>query len=202
MGSPQLLIEPRFLQALAVEPGVLDRDRRFGGQGLEDELRRLRSQGPLDPAVQVQDADATVFRHIVGCLDKAEELQRDARDVADAERDGALVRVAQRVVEEIGDQAWLAALEHLLRDLAAGFEPFPGQRGPVAPAAQLELQGALWREKHEEPAVRVGDRDRGIDDQRQDMVQHLGRAERSQAVEQRRHLPEVAHRRGRVLAGL
>ena len=34
------------------------------------------------------------------------------------------------------------------------------------------------------------------------MVQHLGRAERSQAVEQRRHLPEVAHRRGCLLVGL
>ena len=115
---------------------------------------------------------------------------------------GALVRVGQRVVEEIGDQAWLAAREHLLRDLAAGFEPVPGQRGPVAPAAQLELQVALWREKHEEPAIRVGDRNRGIDHQRQDMVQHLGRAERSEAFEQRRHLPEVAHRRGRLLVGL
>ena len=42
---------------------------------------------------------------------------------------------ADIVGKEIGDQAWLAALEHLLRDLAAGFEPVPGQRGPVAPAA-------------------------------------------------------------------
>ena len=158
-------------------------------------------QGPLDAAVQVQDADATVFLHVVGCLDIAEELQRDARDAADAERDSAvaLVRVGQRVVEEIGDQAWLAALEHLLRDLAAGFEPGPGQRGPVAPAAQLELQVALWREEHDKPAVRIGDRNRGIDHQRQDMVQHLGRPECTQAVEQRRQLPEVAHRRGRGL---
>ena len=93
----------------------------------------------------------------------------------------------------------MSTLEHLLRDLAAGFEPVPGQRGPAAPAAQLELQVTLWREEHEEPAVRVGDRNRGIDHQRQDMIQHLGRAERSQAVEQRRQLPEVAHRRSRRL---
>ena len=40
--DPHLLLHPRLLERLAIEPGVLDRDRRLGGQRLERRARRAR----------------------------------------------------------------------------------------------------------------------------------------------------------------
>ena len=62
-------------------------------------------------------------------------------------------------------------------------------------ARQLHLEHAVVGGQHDEAALGAGHFDRGVEHERQHFVEHAARAERAQAFEQRRQLPDVADRR-------
>ena len=196
-GDPHLLLHPRLLHRLAVEAGVLDGDRGFGRQRFERGARRSRQQRPLLLAVEIQDADAPLLAHVLGLVDVAHQAQRNAQDVADAERDGAHVHVGEIAVEQVGDDARFAGAEDFLGNLPAGREAAAGQRDVAAAARHLEFEIHALERQHDEAALRAADLDRRIQHQRQHVVEDPARAERAQAFEQRGDLAQVADRGGR-----
>ena len=127
-GDPHLLLHPRLLHRLAIEPRVLDRDGGLGGQRLERGAGRVREQRALLAVVEVQHADAALLADGLGSIEVAHQAQRHAQHVADAERDRAGVHVGQLAVEQVGDDARLAGAEDFLGNLAAGREAAAGQR--------------------------------------------------------------------------
>ena len=78
----------------------------------------------------------------VGAIEIAHHAQRDARDVADAERDRAHVHVGEVAVEQVGHDLQLAGDEDLFRNLAAGVEAGAGQGDAALGARQLHLERA------------------------------------------------------------
>ena len=126
--DPHLLLHPRLLHRLAIEAGVLDRDRRLGRERLERGPRRVRQQRALLAAVEIQDADPALLADRFRLVEIAHQPQRHAQHVADAERHGAHVHVGELAVEQVGDDPRLAGAEHFLGNLAAGREAAAGQR--------------------------------------------------------------------------
>jgi len=133
-GDLELLLELRLVERLAVEPRVLDRERRFGAERLERGLRRRRFQRATVAAVEIEDADDLVGAPLLGALDVAHEAQRRAEHLPDAERDGARVELREVAVEQILDDLLLAGREHLFRNLAARVERPARQRDVPARA--------------------------------------------------------------------
>ena len=137
----------------------------------------------------------------LGLVDVAHQAQRHAQHVADAERDGAHVHVGEVAVEQVGDDPRLAGAEHLLGNLAARRESAARERDAAAAARQLELElvavlAASMMKPRSAPLTSM----RRIEHQRQHVVEHAAGAERAQALEERRDLPQVAdRRRGRSL---
>src|SRR5262249_23472837 len=60
-GDAHLLLHLRLLHRLAIEPRVLDRDRRLGGQRFERALRGAGKEAALLAAVEIEHADAFLF---------------------------------------------------------------------------------------------------------------------------------------------
>ena len=104
-----------------------------------------RSQRAALAAVEIQHADDLVGALLLGALDVADQAQRRAEHVADAERHGAGVQLRQIAVEQILDDRLLAGGEHRLGNLAAGLERAPRQRDLAARPRQLELELACAR---------------------------------------------------------
>ena len=77
---------------------------------------------------------------VVGALDVADQPQRRAQHVADAERDRARVQRREVAVEQILDDRLPARREHRFGNLAAGLERAARQRDLAARARQLELE--------------------------------------------------------------
>ncbi len=197
-GDLHLLLHPRLLERLAVEPGILDRDRGLGGQRLERGAGGARQQGALLAAVEIEHADALLFGLLIGAVQIAHQAERGAQDVADAERHGADVHVGEIAVQQVGDDLLLAGREDLFWDLSAGLEALAGEREPAAPARDLELQLAGRRRQHDEAALGAGDLERRVHHQREHFVEHAARAESAQPFEQRGHLAQIADGRRRV----
>ena len=159
----QLPLESCLLLALAVEPRVLDRDRRFRRQCLEAVLDRPGTERSLFPAVQIEYADGTHVVGVVRVLDIPDQLQWDAIDGPDAELDGAFVGLGEHLVVQVGDELWFGGGEHLFGDLSAGFEGVAGQRGLLGPAPERELQCAGGVDEHDEAAFSPAQGDRVVD---------------------------------------
>ncbi len=123
--------------------------------------------------------------------------------MADAERHGPHVDVGEVAIEEVGHDLLLAGLEDLFGNLAAGLEALARQRHAAAAPGdfELELVLVLGARQHDEAALRTGDLERRVHDERQDLVEHAAGAERAQPFEKGGDLPQVAHRRRRVLVG-
>ena len=121
--------------------------------------------------------------------------ERNARDVANAELHRAEVHVGEIAVEQVGDDLQLAGREHFFRNLAAGLESGAGQRDAALGARQLHFEvGARCagvRRQHDEAALGAGDVDRRVEHEREDLVEHAAGAQRAQALEQRRELPQI-----------
>ena len=189
-GDLELLLQLRFVERFAVQARVLDGERRFGAERLERRPRRRGSERAPFPAVEVQNADRLVGPALVRALDVPHEAKRRAQDVADAERDGSRVQARQIAVEQILDDRLLAGGEHLLGNLAARLERAARQRYLAARAGHLELELPLVVRQHDEAALRPGHFDRGIEHEREHLVEDAARAERAQPLEQRCHLAQ------------
>ena len=140
----QLLLELRLVERLAVQPRVLDRQRRFGRQRVE--RRRSREADRRAPRSRLSRYSTPidlVGAFLLGALDVAHQAQRRAQHVADAERDRAGVQLREVAVEQILDDRLLAGGEDLLGNLAARLERAAGQRHLAARARQLELEHAF-----------------------------------------------------------
>src|SRR5207302_3762448 len=197
-GDLQLLLELRFVERFAVEPRVLDCQRRFGRQRLERRLRRRRPQRAALAAVEVQHANELLGDFLLDALDVPDQPQRRAEHVADAERDGAGVLRGEIAVEEIFDDRLLPRREHRLGNLAARLERPSRQRYLAARARQLELELLLAVGEHAEAALGAGDVDRRVEHGRGTFAEHASRPERAQPFEQRRHLSQLGRRRNRA----
>ena len=138
----ELLFELRLVERLAVEPGVLDRQGGFGRQRFERRPRRGGSERRALAAVEIQHADRLVLGLVVGPLDVADEPERHAQHVADAERHRPAVKRRQLVVQQVLDDEILAGGEDLLGNLAARGERAPRQGDLSARAGQRELERA------------------------------------------------------------
>ena len=123
----------RLLELVAIEPRVLDRDRRFGRQRLERRARRVGEQRAALAAVEIQHADAPVLAARFAGFDVAHEVQRHADDVADAERDACpCARRRGPPSSRSATTLRLADAEDLFGNLAADRERAVGQRLLVA----------------------------------------------------------------------
>ena len=123
----------------------------------------------------------------------------------DAERESSLVHPCQIAVAQVGHDRLLAAVEDLLRDLAAGVETRARERYLAPHPGQLELELTVGAGEHDESAFGIGDVDRRIQHQREHLVEHARAAERLQRLEQRGDLPEASDggplaARGRLVA--
>src|SRR5262249_8676495 len=94
-GDLELLLELCLVGRLAIQARVLERERRFGRQRVERRLRRRGSQGAPLAAVEIQDADEFLGALLFGTLDVADQPERRAEHVADAERDGPGVQLRE-----------------------------------------------------------------------------------------------------------
>ena len=202
--DPHLLLHPRLLHRFAIEPGVLDRDRRFGGQRLERAAGRAREERALLAAVEIEHADAPLARRRRRPLDR-----RSAP--ASAARTGRCGCRARRCPcgrwparRRAGRRRSSARRCGTLPRESCGWSRrcVPGSVCWRRAARQLELELAVGGRQHDEAALGAGDLDRRIQHQRQHVVEHAAAAERAQAVEQRRDLAQVADRgRGRLVLG-
>ena len=200
-GDAHLLLEPRLLDRLAVEPRVLDRHGRLGRQRLERRTRRGRQKLPFLPAVEVQHPDPLLLARRLVAVEVAHEPERHALHVADAERDRAVVHVGEVAVEQVRHHAGLPRAKDLGGDLLAGREAAARQGGAPAAAPHLELQLVLRGAEHDEAPLGARHLDGRVQHQRQHVVEHAARPQGAQALEQRRHLPQVADGRRRGAVG-
>ena len=193
-----LLLEAGFLERVSIEPRVVDRERRFRRERLERRTSLARQQRALVPSVEIEHADLSGLLDLSGMVDDrrrvdvANELERDRQDVADAERDRADVVVLQLAVQQIGDDARLAGRENLLGNLLTGRKREARQRDVVTVPAELELETSCRVGEHDEAALGAGHRDRRVEDQREHLVEHAARSERSQRIEQGGDLVQIA----------
>ena len=113
----------------------------------------------------------------------------------DTQRNRPHVHVGQVPVQEVGHDFGLAGGVHLFRDLPAGVEPIAGQRDFAARTRQLHFEIRPLDGEHDEATLSARDFDRGIEHEREHLVEDPARAERTQTLEQRRELSDVAYRR-------
>jgi len=68
LGGPLLLLllELRFVERLAIQAGIFNRDGRFGGEGPERGLSGVRSQGSSFPTIEIQPSNGLGARPLVG----------------------------------------------------------------------------------------------------------------------------------------
>jgi hypothetical protein len=137
--DPHLLLHLRLLHRLAIETGVFDRDRRFGGRAFSSAPRVEPER--KDPFSRLSRYSTPMRRSPATrrpAVDVAHELQRHALDVADAERDGAHVDVGQLAVEQVGEDLRLARCGTLPRESCGSVAKLvPGQRLLPRPRASL-----------------------------------------------------------------
>jgi hypothetical protein len=105
-----------------------------------------------------------------------------------------VVHAGEVAFHQVADNAAFAGLVHLAWNLRAGGERRARQCNAALPARRLELQLAVGTRQHDEAALGFRDVERGVEHQREDLFEHPPRSERAQAVENRRHLPEVGIR--------
>ena len=84
----------------------------------------------------------------------------------------------------------LARREHLFGNASAGLERAARQRDLAPRPCHREFERALRLASMMNPRSAPGHLDGGIEHERQHVVEHAARAERTKAVEQRRHLPQ------------
>ena len=197
-GDPHLLLHPRLLHGLAVEPGVLDRDRGLGRQRLERGARRVPTA-------------ATLSR---GCRDTARRCAAPRRRSRPCRRSapGAAARTGRGGCRapRCPCARWpgrrragrrRCAVRRCGRPLreSCGWSRSccPDSVDAAAAARHLELELAARARQHDEAALGAADVDRRIQHQRQHVVQHAAGSERAQPFEQRGDLPQIADRGGR-----
>ena len=102
----------------------------------------------------------------------------------------------EAALHQIVDDHFAIGREHLLRDLLAGVEEPPGSGTRRGARPILNSSSPAGLASMMKPAFGAGDLDRRVHHEREHFVQHTGRSQRPQAVEERRNLPEVDDRRG------
>ena len=187
----QLVLKPRLVECLAIEARVLDRDTGLVRQGIERGAGVRRQQAALLAAVEIEHADVPRLAGHVGAIQIADQAERDAGHVTNAERDRTHVHVGEIAVEQVGDNLQLTRGKHLFRDLAAGVEPGWRQGDAALGARQFHFQRLSGGGQHDEAAFGAGHVDGGVEHESQHLIEHAARAERAQAFEQRRQLAQV-----------
>ncbi len=195
----QLVLDAGLLERLPIEARVLDGHAGLGRQRVQGRPRRRRQQRTLLAAIEVEHARRLRLARQIGAIEIADESQRRAQDMADAERHGAHVRVGEIPVQQVRHDTNIAAGKDLLGNLAAHVEPAAREGDFAASTRQLHLElGAIVRQ-HDEAALGAGHLDGGVEHERQHLVEHAARAERTKALEQAGQLADVADG-GRLMA--
>ena len=156
---------------------------------------------PTFATVQIQDANHAVQRLLFSPLDVPHQPQRRAQHVTDAKSHCADVGIGQIPIEQVLDDLLLTGREHHLRDLAAGLERPSAESHLAAGSHQLQFELLLGIGQHDEAALGARHLDRRVEHQGQHFFEHLARPQRTQPLEQRRHVPQFGGgRRRHVLA--
>jgi hypothetical protein len=107
------------------------------------------------------------------------------------------VHVGEIAVQQVGHQPRRPSPEDFFRDLPAGREAPARERAVAAAARHLELELRGLEREHDEAALGPAHLDCRVQHQREHVVEHAPRPQRSQALEEGRDLTEVADGRGR-----
>src|SRR5262249_40656051 len=153
-GDLELLLVLRTLERLPIQTGVLDRDRRFGAERLERGARRRGAQGASLTAVEIEHADHLFIACFVGPLAVSHVPERRTEHAADAERDGAHVRLRHALVQQVVDDGVVTGFENSLWNLPARRERSSRQRDAADTSRELEFElGRHLVREHDETAL-------------------------------------------------